>query len=117
MPAAILALGPHIVGPSGSVAHRIANRGAAVTLELGVGPVAGQQAENELFGFWREIFFRDQCDGLMAFATPWARKRRGQRCPKNYGCEAAKRNGKAGYPDQTYSSFHPGASMDALVKC
>ena len=72
MPWAVVALVADVVGPGGSVAHRVVYGGAAVALELRVEGIFFEESEDEFFCFGGEMFFGDEGDGFVAFAAPGA---------------------------------------------
>ena len=78
MPRAVVAFVTDVVGPRGSVAHRIVYGGAAVALELRVEGIFLEQSEDEFFCFGGEMFFGDEGDGFVAFAPPRAGGLRGE---------------------------------------
>src|SRR5690348_5935784 len=88
MPPPIVPLVPHIVGPRGSIRYQVRSRVAAISLQLWLNGVFTEQLLHQLPRLWRQVFFRDERDGLMALAAPGPGrtcnvKRRGKYVSKN----------------------------------
>src|SRR6266576_3430196 len=70
MPGTITPLVADVVGPGGSIHHEIGSRIAAPAFEAGVNGIRAEKFLDQLLRFRREMFFRDERDGLVALAAP-----------------------------------------------
>src|SRR5256884_1263934 len=76
MPRTITPLVADVVRPRGSIHHEIWSGVAAPAFEPGVHGIRGEKFLDQLLRFRREMFFRDERDGLVALAAPRASARR-----------------------------------------
>src|SRR2546429_551789 len=76
MPRTITPLVADVVRPRGSIHHEIWSGVAAPAFEPGVHGIRGEKFLDRLLRFRREMFFRDERDGLVALAAPRASARR-----------------------------------------
>src|SRR5579864_2927233 len=98
MPRPVVLFVPHVVRPRGSIHHQVRSRVAAIALQLRVDGVFTEQLLHQLSRLWRQMFFRDERDGLMALAAPGPGRGRNAKRPGKY----ASKNEDSWFHDPTH---------------